>query len=80
MTDLESEILSFERHWPMQSGSKARAVHELFGMSPNRYSRVLTALLDDPAAYAADPLLVRRLRLRRSQRAAGTRQSGPLVG
>jgi hypothetical protein len=37
-------------------------------MSATRYYQVLNALIDQPAALAADPLLVRRLRRLRAQR------------
>ena len=37
-------------------------------MSATRYYQVLNALIDNPAALAADPMLIKRLRRLRSQR------------
>ena len=49
------------------------AVRELFDMSPTRYYQVLNALIDEPAALAHDPMLVKRLRrLRQSRQRART--------
>ena len=49
-------------------------------MSPTRYYQLLSTLLDDPAAAAYDPLVVRRLRRarlrRRRARAEGRTTAG----
>ena len=37
-------------------------------MSATRYYQVLNALIDDPAALAHDPMLIKRLRRMRSSR------------
>jgi hypothetical protein len=37
-------------------------------MSSTRYYQVLNSLLDNPAALAADPMLIKRLRRMRAQR------------
>ena len=54
------------------------AIRETFELSSTRYYQILNALLDDPAALAHDPLLIRRLRrLReRRQRARSARRLG----
>ncbi|HET7399961.1 MAG TPA: DUF3263 domain-containing protein [Intrasporangium sp.] len=72
------EILAFERQWWKYAGSKEQAIKELFDMSSTRYYQVLNALLDSPAALAADPMLVKRLRRMRAsrQRARTTRRLG----
>lgn len=44
------------------------AIAERFGISPARYYQLLARLVDDPAAMAYDPLMVRRLRRRRDER------------
>ncbi|MGZ4518772.1 MAG: DUF3263 domain-containing protein, partial [Mycobacteriaceae bacterium] len=64
----EHEILSFERQWWKYAGAKEDAVKELFGMSATRYYQVLNNLVDSPAALAADPMLVKRLRRLRASR------------
>lgn len=69
LTRRELAILAFERQWWKYAGAKERAVRELFDLSATRYYQVLNAILEKPAAMAADPLLVRRLRRLRSGRA-----------
>ncbi len=64
----EREILAFEAQWWKYAGAKEQAIRELFDMSATRYYQVLNALLDNPAALVADPMLVKRLRRVRSGR------------
>jgi hypothetical protein len=63
-------VLDFERRWWRSPGAKAQAVRETFDLSTTRYYQVLNALLDDPDALAADPVLVQRLRRLREARTA----------
>lgn len=74
----EREILTFEARWWKYPGAKEQAIRELFDMSATRYYQVLNALLDKPAAMAADPMLVKRLRRLRAsrQRVRAARQFG----
>ena len=74
----EREILAFEAQWWKYAGAKEQAIRELFDMSATRYYQVLNALVDRPAALAADPVLVRRLRRLRTARRA--RRSPSLLG
>src|SRR6266496_1301337 len=67
-TRRDREILMFERQWWKYAGAKEQAIRELFDMSGTRYYQVLNALIDTPAALAADPLLVKRLRRLRASR------------
>jgi hypothetical protein len=64
----ELEILAFEARWWKYPGAKEQAIRELFDMSATRYYQVLNALIDKPAAMAADPMLVKRLRRLRASR------------
>ena len=64
----DAEILDFERTWWRSPGAKEQIIRERFDMSPTRYYQVLNALIDDPAALASDPLLVKRLRRLRDER------------
>jgi Protein of unknown function (DUF3263) len=64
----DREILTFERQWWKYAGAKEQAIRELFDMSATRYYQVLNALIDTPAALAADPMLVKRLRRLRATR------------
>jgi uncharacterized protein DUF3263 len=61
----EREILAFERQWWKYAGAKEQAIRELFDMSATRYYQVLNALMEKPAAMAADPMLIKRLRRQR---------------
>jgi len=78
LTERDEQILAFERQWWKYAGAKEQAVRELFDMSATRYYQVLNALIDDPAALAHDPMLVKRLRRMRSsrQRARTARRLG----
>ncbi|MEI2730864.1 MAG: DUF3263 domain-containing protein [Dermatophilaceae bacterium] len=68
LSERDREILAFERQWWKYAGAKEQAVKELFDMSATRYYQVLNGLIDNPAALAADPMLVKRLRRLRTQR------------
>jgi hypothetical protein len=68
LTRRDREILAFERQWWKYAGAKEQAIRELFDMSSTRYYQVLNALIDTPAALAADPMLVKRLRRLRASR------------
>lgn len=74
----EHEMLAFERQWWKYAGAKEQAIRELFGMSATRYYQTLNSMIDRPAALAADPMLVKRLRRLRSgrQRARAARRLG----
>lgn len=78
LSERDEQILSFERQWWKYAGAKEQAIRELFDMSATRYYQVLNALIDDPAALAHDPMLVKRLRRMRSsrQRARTARRLG----
>ncbi|MGR7025210.1 DUF3263 domain-containing protein [Geodermatophilus sp. URMC 62] len=78
LTRREHEMLAFERQWWRHAGAKETAIRERFGVPPTRYYQVLNALVDRPAALAADPLLVRRLRRLRTARRQ--RRSPHLLG
>ncbi len=78
LTRREHEMLAFERQWWRHPGAKETAIREQFGVPPTRYYQVLNSLVDRPAALAADPLLVRRLRRLRSARRS--RRSPSLLG
>ncbi len=62
------DILDFERSWWKHAGVKESAIRERFDMSATQYYRVLNELLDNPAAAAHDPILVKRLKRLRTYR------------
>ena len=78
LTRREHEMLAFERQWWRHAGAKETAIRDRFGVPPTRYYQVLNALVDRPAALAADPLLVRRLRRLRAARQRTRSSRGPV--
>ena len=74
----DQEILDFEnRHWTY-AGSKEQGIKDLFDLSSTRYYQLLNQLIDNEAALAYKPLLIKRLRsdLSRRQRARSMRRLG----
>lgn len=79
MNEREQAILEFERTWEHRGvtgaahtgvGVKEDAIRATFNISPARYYQLLGALLTNPEALAADPMLIGRLtRLRDARRA-----------
>lgn len=67
LTDADRAILDLERRPFRPGGSKERAMHGL-GLTPTAYYAQLGQLVDDPAALAAEPVLVNRLRRMRDAR------------
>ncbi len=78
LSERDAQILAFERQWWKYAGAKEQAIRELFDLSATRYYQVLNALIDDPAALAFDPMLIKRLRRMRAsrQRARSARRIG----
>lgn len=74
LTDREREILAFERRWWRHAGAKEQAIRDTFDLSATRYYQLLNGLLDKPAALAAEPMLVGRLRRLRSVRSRSRRR------
>ncbi|SCL20749.1 Protein of unknown function [Micromonospora nigra] len=74
LTERDQAILAFERQWWRHAGAKEQAIRDRFDLSATRYYQLLNALLDNPAALAADPVLVGRLRRLRSSRARSRRR------
>ena len=64
------DLLDFERDWAAHEGGKAKAIKARFRFSPARYYQLLGEAIEMPAAMEYDPLTVRRLRRRRSERQA----------
>ena len=68
LTEQEISILDFERSWWKHAGVKEQAIKERFDMSATKYYQVLNELLENPAALAHDPILVKRLKRLRTYR------------
>ncbi|MFY1704664.1 DUF3263 domain-containing protein [Micromonospora sp. WMMA1923] len=74
LNEREMRILAFEQQWWRHAGAKEQAIRDSFGLSATRYYQLLNGLLDNPAALAAEPLLIGRLRRLRSSRARNRRR------
>ena len=61
-------ILDLERTWWLDDEPKALAIRRRLQLSPSRYYRLLKVLLEDPAAMAYDPIVVRRVKRERLAR------------
>ena len=64
----ERSVLAFERQWWRHAGAKEEAIRREFGVGPTAYYQLLSRLIDDPAAIAYDPLLVKSLQRQRASR------------
>lgn len=71
LSERDLAVLEMERRTFRRRGAKEQAVRDELDLSSTRYHQVLNALLDDPEALEADPVLVGRLRRLRSERTAG---------
>lgn len=67
----DRQTLDLEAGWWRYAGTKEAAIHAVFGEGSAAYYRRLGRLLDDPAALAQAPVLVRRLRRQRARRLDG---------
>lgn len=68
LTDDDKALLDFAAKWWRTAGAQHGAIIAELGLTPTRYFQRLNQLLDDPAALAHNPTLVRRLQRVRSQR------------
>lgn len=68
LTDLEKAVLVFEQSWVMRPEAKDEAIRQTFDVTPAKYFRMLSALLDSRAALEFDPMLIKRLQREREQR------------
>ncbi|MEU2612464.1 DUF3263 domain-containing protein [Micromonospora sp. NPDC007271] len=74
LSERDRRILAFEQQWWKHAGAKEQAIRDTFGLSATRYYQLLNALLDHPAALAAEPVLIGRLRRLRAARARNRRR------
>ena len=68
LTDRDRAILVFEKQWWRHAGSKEQAIRDTFSVSVTRYYQMLNVLLDNEAALAFEPEVVKRLRRLRAAR------------
>ena len=64
----ERNVLAFERRFWRHAGAKEEAIRRELGVAPTAYYQLLSQLIDDPAAIAYDPMLVKRLQRQRASR------------
>jgi hypothetical protein len=64
----ERSVLDFERRFWRHAGAKEEAIRRELGVAPTAYYQLLCQLIDDPAAIAYDPMLVKRLQRQRASR------------
>jgi hypothetical protein len=68
LSDGDRALLDFEGTWWQRPGPKKAAIHRQFGITASAYYRRLAVLVDNADALDHAPLVVRRLRRRRSLR------------
>lgn len=75
----ERAVLDFERCWWLEATAetKAEAIRRQLRISATRYYEILELLCDSAAARDYDPLVVHRLRRRRSERRQARLFGGP---
>lgn len=69
LDDTDRAILDLEARTFRHMGTKHRAIREATGLSRTKYFVRLNQLLDEPAALQYAPMLVNRLRARRTSAA-----------
>lgn len=71
LSERDARMLAFEKQRWRHPGAKDAAIRAEFGLSSTRYFQILNALIESPAALAAEPMLVGRLlRIRDERRRA----------
>ena len=73
LTRAQMEILEFERATWRYLGRRDAVILERFGHTAVRHTQIVLHLIQQPAAEAYDPALVRRLRALRDKRASARR-------
>lgn len=76
LTELDRQVLEFERQWWRQPGAKVQAIRDTFAVSMASYYARLNELLSKPAALEYDAVLVNRLRRSRDNSARRLRLAG----
>lgn len=67
LSEMDEEVLRFERFWWRRPGAKMQAIADTFGLTQIGYLRHLNALLSLQSALKFDPPLVNRLRRLRDE-------------
>lgn len=67
LTDVERDVLDFERGWWLHAGAKESAIRARLDWSAVRYYAVLNGLLDRADALEYAPMLIGNLRVYRER-------------
>lgn len=67
LTDQDRDIMAMEKRTFKNNGTKERIIRQELGLSPVEYFLTLNQLISNPAAMAADPMLIKRLDAQRNQ-------------
>jgi len=71
LSDEHKAMLDHEALFYKDSGAKADAIREKFGMNTTRYYQTINSLIDHPAALSYNPQLINRLtRIRDTRRSS----------
>jgi hypothetical protein len=70
LTDRERAILDFEARAFQYAGYKEQAIRDTFDLTATRYYQLVNALIEEPAAIAYQPVVVKRLQRLRETRVA----------
>lgn len=70
LTERERAILEIAGRDHRVAGAREAAARAELGLNATRYAQLLNAVIDKPAALAANPMLVKRLRRVRAARQA----------
>lgn len=70
LSDTDRAVLDLAARTYQQEGAREQAIHDQLGMTATRFWQSVNRLLDDPDAYRAQPVLIKRLRRVRDQRQA----------
>jgi len=70
LTDTDLLMLALERRYYTRPGGKEQAIADELDLTATRYYQLLSQLINQPAALAADPVTVNRLRRLRARRRA----------
>lgn len=79
LTVRDHMILEFEGRAYRHIGAKEQHIRELFGTTPTHYYQELNRIIDRESAYAHAPLLVHRIRARRTTRTRGNHGAAALT-
>jgi len=68
LTPQQRQILNVENTWPENNSSKRNHIRNELGLSATRYHQLLDALLQNPDALEAEPMLIHRLQRAQEQK------------